>query len=86
MLKFSGFPDLTSCLGRNGFARNLRRRESEQRDNEMQKALNLFLAQTHTDELDASAAAQEQRANAQRRAAAPKGMSGRAHVNDKALK
>ena len=72
MLKFSGFPDLTSCLGRKDFARNLQWHEAKQRNNEVHVALNLFLAQHRTNKLNASAAAQERRANAQRRAAAEK--------------
>ena len=71
-------------LGAKDFARQRRHGPRDKGHNCAE--LNLFLAQTHTDKLDASAAAQEQRANAQRRAAAPKKMSGRAHVNDKALK
>ena len=73
-------------LGAKDIAVNLRRCDFKRRYNKVHEALNLFLARSRTGELNASATAQGQRANAQRRAAAPKGMSGRAHVNDKALK
>ena len=70
MLKFSGLPDLTSCLGRKSFARNSQRRKFEQRHKKVHEVLDLFLAQTSADNLNASTAAGEQRADAQRRVAA----------------